>query len=79
MTLYENQIRLLKIELTSEEVEALGIVSGLLFNLYSRLDCNSRITNTETGEVIEENECPRIAGILSGLRNSNSTLWEIKK
>lgn len=38
---------------------------------------DTNLINSETGEIIEMNELPRMLGILSAFTNSNN--WEIRK
>ena len=59
------------------DTSAIHRTSQMLTALIAYFGEDTNLINSETGEVIEMNELPRVLGILSAFIESNN--WEIRK
>ena len=60
-----------------DEVASIKKTESLLRAVHAYFGEDAVLMNSETGEVIEMNELPRILGVLSAFTSSNN--WEIRK
>lgn len=67
------------IQITPSVADASAILrtSQMLTSLIAYFGEDANLINSETGEIIEMNELPRILGVLSAFTESNN--WEIRK
>lgn len=62
MTLLEK--RLLVVNFTAEELDALELADRALGELYNLFGCDDKLVSPDTGELVELNELSRVRGIL---------------
>ena len=60
-----------------DEVASIKRTESLLRAVHAYFGEDANLINSETGEIIEMNELPRILGVLSAFTEPNS--WEIRK
>jgi hypothetical protein len=60
-----------------EEIASIQRIESLLRAVHAYFGEDATLINSETGEVVEINELPRVLGILSAFAESNN--WEIRK
>lgn len=60
-----------------EEIASIQRIESLLRAVHAYFGEDSILINSETGEVVEINELPRMLGILSAFTEPNN--WEIRK
>lgn len=67
------------IQITPSVADASAILrtSQMLTSLIAYFGEDANLINSETGEIIEMNELPRILGVLSAFTEPNN--WEIRK
>ena len=67
------------IQITPSVADASAILrtSQMLTSLIAYFGEDTTLINSETGEIIEMNELPRILGVLSAFTEPNN--WEIRK
>ena len=67
------------IQITPSVADASAILrtSQMLTSLIAYFGEDANLINSETGEIIEMNELPRILGVLSAFTEPNK--WEIRK
>ena len=67
------------IQITPSVADASAILrtNQMLTALIAYFGEDTNLINSETGEIIEMNELPRILGVLSAFTESNN--WEIRK
>ena len=79
MQITEKTIKIITCSLDCDESAAFKMVESALYKLYVSMDSDSSMTNLGNGDVIAEEDVRTAYSVVSLLKNSFTTQWEIKK